>query len=71
MIQIPFFPKFIIYFPIVAGVMIFIFSFSQKQYSAMSKSFGENTANKARWLFRYGGPIMIILGLLQYFIKDL
>ena len=67
--QIPFFPKFIIYGPIVLGIFVFVYSFSKKQHAAMVASLGENAADKAHFLFRYGGPVLVLLGIIQYFIK--
>ena len=69
--QIPFFPKLIVYGTIIAGIFIFILSFSSKQQKAMIESLGENTAKKAHLLFRYGGPVLVLIGIIQYLIKDL
>jgi len=55
--KIPFFPKLVIYGPVISGIFFFILSFSKKQYAAMVESLGENTAKKAHLLFRYGGPL--------------
>ncbi len=68
--QVPFFPKLIIYGPIISGIFFFLLSFSKKQHTAMSKSLGENTAKNAHFLFRYGGPVLVLIGMLQYYIKD-
>jgi len=70
MLQIPFFPKLAIYSPIITGIAFILFSFSKKQYSAMVKNLGESTAKKAHLLFRYGGAIMFLSGVIQYLLKD-
>ena len=63
--QIPFFPKLVIYGPMVSGLIFFIISFSTNQYQSMVESLGESTAKKACLLFRYGGPLMVLFGLIQ------
>jgi len=68
--QIPFFPKLIIYGPIVSGIIFFFLSFSTKCRKAMVESLGENAAKKAYLFFRYGGPILVAIGIIQYLIKD-
>jgi len=68
--QVPFLPKFIIYGPIVAGIFTFLLSFNKKQHAAMVESLGENTAKKFQLLFKYGGPILVLIGIVQYFLKD-
>ncbi len=69
--DIPFFPKLVIYFPMVAGVIMVLFSFSEKQHSSWKENFGDKAANKIRMFFRYGGPVMVLIGIFQYLIKDL
>ena len=69
--QVPFFPKLIIYGPIISGIFFFILSFSSKQHTAMVESLGENSAKKAHLLLRYGGPGLVLIGIIQYLIKDL
>jgi hypothetical protein len=69
--KIPFFSKFVIYFPIVSGIFVFVYSFSKNQHAALVASLGENTANKAHFLFRYGGPVLVLIGIIQYLIKDI
>ena len=51
------------------GIFVFVYSFSKKQHAAMVASLGENAADKAHFLFRYGGPVLVLLGIIQYFIK--
>lgn len=69
--NVPFSPKLIIYGPIISGLFIFILSFSSRQKSAMIENLGEKTAKTAHKVFRYGGPILIVIGIIQYLIKDL
>lgn len=68
--QIPFLHNFVTYFPIVCGLFFFLLSFSKKHYAAMVASLGENTAKKSHFLFRYGGPILVLIGIVQYTIRD-
>ena len=68
--QIPFFPKLVIYGPIILGIFFFILSFSKKQYSAIAEGLGEGAAKKAYFLFRYGGPFLVLIGIISYLIKD-
>ncbi len=67
--QIPFFPKLIIYGPIISGIFAFLFSFSNKQRIAMIESLGESGGKKAHLLLRYGGPVLIAIGVTQYLIQ--
>lgn len=69
--QIPFFPKLIIYGQVISGIFFFIESFSSKQRKAMVDSLGEGAAKKVHLLLRYGGPVLILIGGIQYLIKDL
>ncbi|MBU1042801.1 MAG: hypothetical protein KJ915_00160 [Candidatus Omnitrophica bacterium] len=69
--NIPFFPQFVIYFPIFVGIIMFIFSFNKKLYEAWERDFGEKKANRNKKIFRYGAPFMILLGVVQFAIKGL
>ena len=69
--QIPFFPKLIIYGSIISGLFLFILSFSSKQRTAMIESLGESGGRKAHLLLRYGGPALMLIGIIQYLIQDL
>jgi hypothetical protein len=54
----------------IAGAVFFLFSFSEKQHSAMIENLGEKTAKNAHLLLRYGGPIMFLVGLIQLLLSD-
>ncbi len=69
--QIPFFPKLVIYGPIVSGIFAFLLSFSNKQRTAMIENLGESYGKRAHLLLRYGGPALILIGIIQYLIQDL
>ena len=69
--QIPFFPKLVIYGPIISGLFLFLLSFRRKQRTAMIASLGESGGKKAHLFLRYGGPVLILIGLIQYLIQDL
>ena len=69
--QVPFFPQLIIYGSIISGMILFLISFSEKQRVAMIESLGESMAKKAHLLMRFGGPILVCIGVSQFFIRDL
>ncbi len=66
--QIPFFHKLVIYGPIISGIFFFILSFSKKQYAAMTESLGESAGKKAHLVLRYGGPLLVLIGIIQCLI---
>ncbi len=67
---IPFFPKFVTYFPLVCAVISFLFSFSQKQYQSWEETFGEQKAKKIQMSMRYiAPPIMIVCGIGQILLR--
>jgi hypothetical protein len=65
---IPFFPKFVTYFPMVCAVFTFFISFSKKQYLSWEKTFGETNAAKVRLFMRYVAPPILILGGVVQFL---
>lgn len=69
--QIPFFPKLVIYGPIIFGSLFFLLSLSKKQRTSLIESLGENGGEKAHVFLRYGGIVLILVGIIQYFIRDL
>ncbi len=68
--QIPFFPEFVTYAPMVFAIIIFLFSFSKTQYEALEKNFGEKNARKFLIFIRYiAPPIMILSGVVQLILR--
>jgi hypothetical protein len=66
--NLPFFDTFIVVFPIIAGTITALFSFSDRMYESWVKNLSEKTANRNRVLFRYGGLLMVLLGVTLYFV---
>lgn len=65
--QIPFFPKLVIYGPIISGIFFFVLSFSKKQYSAMVETNPKNIANIAclKMIYINRGKIFVCWGILS------
>ena len=68
--KIPFFPEFVTYAPMIFAIIIFLFSYSKKQYESWGKIFDDKNAKKILIFMRYiAPPIMILSGVAQLMLR--
>lgn len=65
---LPFINKLAAYAPIILGIIFFLCSSSEKFYQSLVENFGEKSASKQIKLFKFGGPILVLVGIIQYFL---
>lgn len=58
------FEKILNYSMIIFGLYFFFFFFNKKQHQLRVESLGEKTANIALKGMRYGGPFLILCGII-------
>jgi len=67
--DLSFFDDFVAYSSMVSVTIIFVLSLSNKYYDHVVKKLDHDSAKKHRRIFRIIGPILVLLGIIQYSLK--